>query len=235
MIIITGTSRGIGKAIAENYLSFGEKVIGIGRNHTIFHPGYTSINCDLSDHQAVEQLSFPDFGSEQLVFIHNAGILGRVDYFERLDPKEIVTVMQVNLFAGAAILQKLLQQVPKTKHFKTVFISSGAGRNPIASWASYCASKAAVDLFCQTIHLEEQQLGRTHFQCFSVAPGVVDTDMQSGIRNTDESSFSEVARFKEYKDSEQLYSPELVAKKLFKLLHEMPFGEVVCSLRDIDL
>ena len=235
MVIITGTSRGIGKAIAENYLSFGEKVIGIGRNHTISHPGYTSIHCDLSDQQGVEQLSFPDFGNEQLVFIHNAGILGKVDYFERLDSLEIARVMQVNLFSGAGILQKLLQQVPKNKHFKTVFISSGAGRNPIASWASYCASKAAVDLFCQTIQVEQQQLGRIHFQCFSVAPGVVDTDMQADIRSTEESSFLEVARFKEYKDSQQLYSPELVAKKLFKLLHEMPFEKVICSLRDVDL
>ena len=144
-------------------------------------------------------------------------------------------MMQVNLFAGAAILQKLLQQLPKTASFKSVFISSGAGKTPIASWASYCASKAAVDLFCRTIQLEEQQLGRTGFHCLSVAPGVVDTEMQANIRNTKQTSFSEVARFKEYKDSNQLYSPELVARKLFKLVHEMPLEQVVYSLRDIDL
>lgn len=235
MVIITGTSKGIGKAIAENYLSLGEKVVGIGRNHTISHPGYSSVHCDLSDPGLVEQLSFSDLNNEEVVFIHNAGILGKVDYFEKLDPQEIAKVMQVNLFSGAVILQKLLQQLPKTSSFKSVFISSGAGKNPIASWASYCASKAAVDLFCQTIQLEEQQLGRTGFQCLSVAPGVVDTDMQANIRNTDQTSFSEVARFKEYKDSNQLYSPQLVARKLFKLVHEMPLDQVIYSLRDIDL
>ncbi|WP_294673924.1 SDR family NAD(P)-dependent oxidoreductase [uncultured Fluviicola sp.] len=235
MVIITGTSRGIGKAIAENYLSLGEKVIGIGRNHTISHPGYSSIHCDLSDPGSVEQISFPDMDNEKVIFIHNAGILGKVDYFEKLDPQEIAKVMQVNLFAGAAILQKLLRQLPKTTSFKCIFISSGAGKTPIASWASYCASKAAVDLFCQTIQLEEQQLGRTNFHCLSVAPGVVDTDMQANIRNTQQTSFSEVDRFKEYKNSNQLYSPELVAGKLFKLVHEMPLEQVVYSLREVEL
>lgn len=235
MVIITGTSKGIGKAIAENYLAIGEKVLGIGRNHAISHPHYSSIHCDLSDSGSVEQISFPDLGSEELIFIHNAGILGKVDYFEKLDPKEITKVMQVNLFAGAVILQKLLKQLSKTTSFKCIFISSGAGKTPIASWASYCASKAAVDLFCQTIQLEEQQLGRSGFHCLSVAPGVVDTDMQALIRDTKQTSFSEVERFKEYKNSNQLYSPELVAKKLFKLVHEVPLEQVIYSLRDIDL
>nr|WP_294861190.1 SDR family NAD(P)-dependent oxidoreductase [uncultured Fluviicola sp.] len=235
MIIITGTSRGIGKAIAENYLSRGEKVSGIGRNHTISHPSYSSIDCDLSNPDAVDQISFPQIGEEPVIFIHNAGILGKVDYFERLESNEMARVMQVNLFAGAAILQQLLKKLPKTQSFKCIFISSGAGKSPIASWASYCASKAAVDLFCQTIQLEERQLGRADFHCLSVAPGVVDTDMQAAIRESNKISFSEVERFKEYKNSNQLYSTELVARKLIRLIHETPLSQVLYSLRDIEL
>lgn len=235
MVIITGTSRGIGKAIAENYLSLGEKVIGIGRNHTISDSNYSPITCDLSNPGLVDQISFPKFGEEPVIFIHNAGILGKIDYFEKLDSGEIASVMQVNLFAGAVILQKLLGEIPKTQSFKSIFISSGAGKRPIASWAAYCASKAAVDLFCQTIQLEEQQLGREQFHCLSVEPGVVDTDMQATIRQTDEISFSEVERFKEYKNSNQLYSPELVAGKLYKLTHKTPLKQVLYSLRDINL
>lgn len=235
MIIITGTSKGIGKAIAENYLSLGEKVIGIGRNHTISNPHYTAVQCDLSKPEAVEEITFPDFGGEPVVFIHNAGILGQVDYFEKLPSDELTSVMQVNLFAGAVIMQKLLRQLPKTQAFKSVFISSGAGKSPIASWAAYCASKAAVDLFCQTIQVEETQLGRKQFHCLAVAPGVVDTDMQAAIRSTDSASFSEVDRFRDYKNSNQLYAPELVAKKLYKLVHETALNEVLYSLREVDL
>lgn len=235
MIIITGTSKGIGRAIAENYLSLGEKVIGIGRNHPISDPNYTATVCDLSNPEAVDRISFPDFGEEPVIFIHNAGVLGTVDYFEKLDSSELAHVMQVNLFAGAVILQKLLRQIPKTHWFKAVFISSGAGKSPIASWAAYCASKAAVDLFCQTIQAEEEQLGRNGFHCLAVAPGVVDTDMQAAIRSADSSSFSEVERFKEYKNTNQLYAPELVAKKLYKLVHETALNGVLYSLRDLDL
>lgn len=235
MVIITGTSRGIGKAIAENYLSLGETVIGIGRNHTIEHANYTPVSCDLSIPASVDHLSFPDLNTDELIFIHNAGILGEVNYFERLPGDELMKVMQVNLFSGAVLLQKLLQQASQNLPFKAVFISSGAGKNPIASWASYCASKAAVDLFCQTIQLEEQQLGRSNFTCLSVAPGVVDTEMQSLIRSSDKEAFSEVERFKDYKASNQLYSPELVSKKLHKLVHSMKTDKVLYSLRDIEL
>lgn len=235
MVIITGTSKGIGKAIAENYLALGEQVTGIGRNHTISHPNYTALVSDLSKPEDVEQISFSDFGEEPVIFIHNAGILGQVDYFEKLPSDELTGVMQVNLFAGAAILQKLLKQLPKTHAFKSIFISSGAGKTPIASWAAYCASKAAVDLFCQTIQVEEAQLGRTGFHCLAVAPGVVDTAMQETIRSTNPSSFSDVGRFLEYKNTNQLYTPELVAKKLYKLVHELPLDGVLYSLREIDL
>lgn len=235
MIIITGTSKGIGRAIAENYLSLGEQVIGIGRTHTISHRNYTAIPCDLSQPEAVNALTLPEPGSGELVFIHNAGILGTVDYFEKLGPNELPLVMQVNLFSGASILQKLLKQTPKTHPFKSVFISSGAGKNPIISWASYCASKAAVDLFCQTIAEEERQLGRTHFHSLAVAPGVVDTDMQASIRNTSETAFPDVNRFITYKQTDQLYPPELVAQKLYKLVHELRLEQVLYSLRDIEL
>ena len=47
--IITGVSRGMGKAIAEHYLNTGNKVIGIGRSHTIEDPNFEFISCDLSD------------------------------------------------------------------------------------------------------------------------------------------------------------------------------------------
>lgn len=235
MVIITGTSRGIGKAIAENYLTKGETVIGIGRTHTITHPNYTPVVCDLSKAEAVEELTFPEPGLEPLIFIHNAGILGEVNYFEKLPANEPQKVMQVNFFAGTSMLHQLLRLTPKEHPFKAVFISSGAGKNPITSWASYCASKAAVDLFCQVIQQEENQLGRSAFHCLAVAPGVVDTEMQAGIRSISQDAFPDVARFQEYKLSDQLYSPELVSQKLYKLVHQMKLTQVVYSLRDIDL
>ena len=59
--------------------------------------------------------------------------------------------------------------------------------------------------------------------------------MQSLIRSSDKEVFSEVERFKDYKTSNQLYSPELVSRKLHKLVHHMKTDKVLYSLRDIEL
>jgi NAD(P)-dependent dehydrogenase (short-subunit alcohol dehydrogenase family) len=53
MVIITGTSKGIGKAVTENYLALGQKVIGIGRTKTIEHPNYQHLFVDLSKQKDV--------------------------------------------------------------------------------------------------------------------------------------------------------------------------------------
>ncbi|MNP80183.1 short chain dehydrogenase [compost metagenome] len=59
--------------------------------------------------------------------------------------------------------------------------------------------------------------------------------MQSVIRTSSKETFSEVERFKEYKTSNQLYSPELVSQKLHRLLHGTETDKVIYSLRDIEL
>ena len=219
MIIITGVSSGIGKAIALDYLQRGEQVVGIGRRADIDHPGFRFLRCDLSDANAVENLQLPDVSQEeQLIFIHNAGILGEVDYIENLNSTNFSSVFQVNLFAGVTIVQQLIKQNLPQKSW-LIFISSGAGKYPVSGWSAYCSSKAAVNLFCETLSLELQEQGRSNIQVYAVAPGVVDTEMQENIRKTPRTKFSSVDKFITYKENGELYSPELVVKKLLKLLH----------------
>ena len=157
MIVITGTSRGIGNELARAYLAKGELVVGIGRTNTIDHERYMHIYCDLSDVNQVAQLSLPH-QNEPIVFIHNAGILGEINRFSQQENAviNISEVMQVNFFAGVSIVEKLLQTTAPEQALTIVFISSGAGKRPIASWSAYCASKAAVDLWLSTLMLEEQ-------------------------------------------------------------------------------
>ena len=234
MILITGTSRGLGKAIAENYLQQGKRVIGIGRTHTINHNEYESLFCDLMNPQAVSNLSFPDFsGEKEITFIHNAGILGEIGYFGQVSDSNFESVFQINLFAGTHLVSKLLKEVQKHIPLTIVFISSGAGRNPMASWSAYCASKAAVDMFCQTLFVEQSELGRDQFHCFSVAPGVVDTDMQAAIRQTNEERFRMVQKFKDYHQNKELYPTDVAANKLRTLLENKNEFGVLCSLREI--
>ncbi len=233
MIIITGTSRGIGKELALLYLAQGKRVIGISRTASIEHEKYSHLTCDLSDPKQVEKLELP-IGKHELIFIHNAGILGEINRFsaQKKGIDNLNKVLQVNLYAGAAIVEQLLSKTKKDQPFTVVFVSSGAGKRPIPSWSAYCASKAAVDIWLSTLQLEEVENGRSDFRCYAIAPGVVDTAMQNEIRSTKKEKFSSHNQFSTLKANGQLVLPGLVANKIVALIGQPMFDKVICSIND---
>ena len=232
MIIITGTSSGIGKALTELYLSKNEKVIGIGRNQTIQHPNYVHLACDLSKPEEVDKLIIP-LTEEPVTFIHNAGVLGKIGRFSELDSSSHVEVMQVNFNAGASLFHHLVEQIGK-KEFTCVFVSSGAGKRPIASWASYCASKAAVDLFLETVQLEENEKEHSNIRVYAFSPGVVNTGMQESIRQVSKEVFSSVDRFIHLHKNKELKDTSVVANKISELIKLRPTSKVLWSITDFD-
>lgn len=233
MIIITGTSRGIGKAIAEKYLSEGEIVHGIGRTSTIEHANYTHHFCDLSSPKQVEELQIPEM-NEAVVFIHNAGILGTVNRFAGLKKQDTSEVMQLNFLSGTELLHKLVRSLKQEQLFTGVFISSGAGKRPIPSWAAYCASKAAVDLFLETFQAEEDEKPGSTIRVYAFSPGVVDTAMQTQIRSVEKEHFSSIERFRDLHSDNELLAPEIVAQKLYSLIERRPTEKVLWSVSEID-
>lgn len=233
MIIITGTSRGIGKAIAEKYLSEGEIVQGIGRTSTIEHPNYTHHFCDLSSPKQVEELQIPET-NEAVFFIHNAGILGTVNRFADLEKQDTTEVMQLNFLSGTELLHKLVRNLKPGQLFTGVFISSGAGKRPIPSWAAYCASKAAVDLFLAAFQAEEDEKPESTIRVYAFSPGVVDTAMQTQIRSVEKEYFSSIERFRDLYSDKELLAPETVAQKLHSLIERRPTEKVLWSVSEID-
>lgn len=235
MVIITGVSKGIGKALAEAYLTQGVKVIGIGRKNTIEHENYEFHEVDLSIHDQV-LLLLPLIkmwaqNEKELTFIHNAGVIGEINRFSTKS-NDTAKVFQINVFSGIEIAHTILHNRPKDKVLNCIFMSSGAGKRPVPSWSAYCSSKAAVDLFLQTVYQEEIELGRTNFRCHSISPGVVDTDMQAEIRRTREADFSSRNTFKSYYDRLELENPRSVAKKIILFLEKSEENQVVISVKD---
>lgn len=222
--IITGTSSGIGKALAELYLEKGVRVMGIGRRHSITHPSYAHLTCDLSDLQSVEALSFAELTGNVLL-INNAGMLGKVERLSDQHPTDIARVLQVNVTAPAILMGKLAQHCGDLNRLTVVNISSGAAKRAIPSWTAYCASKAAIEMLSETFYLEEREKGRdTHVYC--VAPGVVDTTMQQQIRGANTSTFSSHKRFQDLYQQGELKDPATVADQIHKLLSEAWIGQV---------
>lgn len=230
--IITGVSRGIGKALAEHFLSKNQSVIGIGRTNTIQNPNFHFIELDLLDSSSILNFQLPTTESEEIILINNAGIIGDIERISVMKTDCIDEIMQVNVIAPIRLTRKISQFCGNEKQFTLVNISSGAGKRPIPSWAGYCASKAAIDLFSHTFLLEERELGKST-KVYSVAPGVIDTDMQVQIRATAENSFSSLENFQNLKSDNKLETPERIALKLDKLL-SMPFSDdVLFALNDI--
>lgn len=231
MVIITGVSSGIGQALALHFLKKEEKVIGIGRSHSIQHTNFTFLKCDLNDLESVKKLDFDFTDVLQLILINNAGVIGSIERISQQSQSDIQEVLTVNTIAPMLLTQMILKQFPKKQPLVLVNISSGAGKRAIPSWASYCASKAALDLFSLTIYEEEKELGRS-LKVYAVSPGVVDTAMQTKIRSAHLPTFSSLETFIQLKDQNLLASTSLVVEKLQQLL-DQPFDEkVIYSLKD---
>ncbi len=163
--------------------------------------------------------------------INNAGVIGQIERISEQVQSDIVSTLQVNSIAPMILCQFVLRSFPDTSPLTIVNISSGAGKRPIPGWASYCASKAALDLFSRTIYLEEKEKNRL-LRVYSVAPGVVDTPMQEQIRRADPNSFSAHPLFLALKEKNELTSVEKVVEKLMALLSKPYDGEVIYSLKE---
>ena len=108
---------------------------------------------------------------------------------------------------------------------RIVHLGSGAGRNAYAGWSIYCATKAALDHHARAVTLDQPPGVRI---C-SVAPGVVDTDMQAEIRATAPERFPMRERFDAYKRDGALASPEHAARRLVEYVLSASFGQAAVA------
>jgi NAD(P)-dependent dehydrogenase (short-subunit alcohol dehydrogenase family) len=106
---------------------------------------------------------------------------------------------------------------------KVLNISSGLGRRPMASQAAYCAAKAGLDHFTRCVALEEGLKPHGAKLC-SLAPGVIDTDMQQQLRNADPADFPDLQRFTDLKTNDLLASPDAAAAQVLAWLQSADFG-----------
>lgn len=230
---ITGSSKGIGKAIAELLLDKGYQVVGISRTNDIQHPNFEHYQLDLSDIKALSQIEFRET-EEGALLINNAGVLGEVGPVGQIENNEIHKSMNVNTISPQILTNSFINYYKdQPQKFHVLNISSGAGKRPITSWATYCASKAALDLFSETIAEEFKWKQWNNWHIHSVAPGVVDTKMQEQIRSTKPANFEHVQKFIDFKKNDDLYSPKYVAEKLWMIVQKPEeFVEVLVSVRD---
>jgi len=226
-VYITGVSKGLGKALVEFYLKEGHHVFGIGRSHAFSHSNFQFIEQDLANLSTIDV----DFqADDEMLLINNAGVIGNIKRLSDQEHLDCQEVMTVNTIAPMILTANLLKQLPLNQKITILNISSGAATRAIPGWASYCASKAALDRFSETIYLEEKEKGR-NIRVFSLAPGVIDTDMQSTIRSADAQDFSSLETFQNLKLNKELISSQEIAEKLAVFIKTYPNDFAVGSLK----
>ncbi|GAB3333462.1 SDR family NAD(P)-dependent oxidoreductase [Marivirga atlantica] len=239
LFIITGASKGIGRGLAEKALEDKDhNVIGISRTHSIQNDQYTALTADLSNPSEAASLSEKLYSNksnyDRIVLINNAGTLGDVNHMGNIDNSSISQLMDLNVSSPMILMNEFMKTLRDFSGEKIIInISSGAGKKAVDGWSGYCASKAALDMATR-VAFDENKIEENHFKIFAVAPGVVDTQMQTQIRNTTKDSFSSVDRFISLKEDEQLSNEHEVAEKYFYILsHIDDFDEPLLDVRNL--
>jgi benzil reductase ((S)-benzoin forming) len=233
---ITGTSKGIGKALTKTVLEAENTfVYGISRNVTVQHPRYHHQPLDLSDITALRNNLFKLFpelpDAEKVVLVNNAGVVGEIGYVGSVPTDNFEFVFNVNVNAPAILMNDFLSAYGGLSCPKVIVnISSGAGQRPIDGWSAYCASKAALDMLSRTCQ-QEQELTGASVKVFALSPGVVDTAMQQHIREANAEQFSSQQRFLDLHANQELLAPDMVGQRIVQLVnHYQEYPEVVLRL-----
>lgn len=250
LYVITGTSRGLGLALAQQLLAQGVYLLGIARHSdtglTELAQQHGSIleqwPRDLADSSGLaDELGFwfahlnpADLSSVTL--INNAGVIPTLQALSQADSSELTHALRVNLEAPMVLTASFLNatrgmSIPR----KVLNISSGLGRRPMASQAAYCASKAGLDHFARCLALDEARISNGAKVC-SLAPGVIDTDMQTQLRSSASESFPDQVNFAQLHKNGQLSSPNNAASQILKWLAHPGFGQqVVADVREAQI
>ncbi|MET0310876.1 MAG: SDR family NAD(P)-dependent oxidoreductase [Burkholderiaceae bacterium] len=247
LTILTGASRGMGLAMARLILQDGGTLLCISRrsNDQLAADAKASgatleqWEQDLAEPAAAAQrlaqwLAAQDadaFSSASL--INNAGVVAKIAPLSQADQADLSRALRVGLEAPMALSAAFLGATEGWKAARKVLnISSGLGRRAMASQAGYCAAKAGMDHFTRCVALDEAGKAGGAKVC-SLAPGVIDTDMQVQLRDADPANFPDVANFTGMKEKGMLASPEQAARSVLAYLARKDFGSnPVADVRD---
>lgn len=238
LTILTGASRGMGLAMAEQLVDAGHALLCISRKTSDALAARAQARGvpleqwpqDLARAEsAAARLETwlrgrPEETLASVTLINNAGLIPPIAPLADISAANLAEALRVDLEApmlltGACLRATAGLRVPR----KVLNISSGLGRRAMASQAAYCAAKAGMDHFTRCVALEEEQRPNGARVC-SLAPGVIDTDMQVQLRGADPSQFPDIGNFVGLKEKGALSSPQDAAARVLAYLARPDFG-----------
>lgn len=191
IILITGSSDGIGRALALESARLGAQVILHGRNTAKLEKVYDAIiaiegaprpsiavldlaSANAEGYTTLAQSAADEFGRLDGL-VHNAAIVGDRFSIEQYDAVEWQRVIHINLTAGFALTQVLLPLLRKSGDASVIFTSSSVGRVGRGFWGAYAASKFAIEGLSQVLADEHRH---TTLRSNCINPGATRTNMR---------------------------------------------------------
>ncbi len=239
--LITGASKGIGRAFVENFVRRDIHVIATSRpsssldelkemsNVTVF-PADLTVKSEVAELcKNINNLQVPLNG-----IIFNAGQISPIDAIHRVNVEDWSKCITMNLLSVQHMTKELWALLCRAERSRITTISSGASLRALESWSAYCVAKAGLDMLAKSIAVEGQTSG---ISAISIAPGIVDTSMQLTIRSTPDERFPMRQTFQDYFDDGSLSSPRDVAVNLAPLIlgHGMEQSGQRFDIREINV
>jgi NAD(P)-dependent dehydrogenase (short-subunit alcohol dehydrogenase family) len=191
--VITGSSQGLGRAIAGAFVAAGANVVLCARDESTLEQTRAevassassgqeviAITADVSKQSDVKKLvdtalrKFPQIH----ILVNNAGIYGPMGTLETVNWEEWIRAVEINLFGSVLMCRELLPHFKVNQYGKIIQISGGGATNPLPRLSAYAASKAAVIRFAETLAEEVKDAG---IDVNAIAPGALNTRLLNEV------------------------------------------------------
>ena len=234
--VVTGTTSGIGFAVARALVDRGWRVLGIARRPApIVHDRYEHTQLDLHDIGALDVRVEPRLTSliressfRRIGLVNNAADPGLLGPVAALDARRLPGVLTTNVAAPVWLMGALVRLAPAEARLRIVNVSSGAAVSAFPGLGSYGASKAALRMAGMVLAAECQNRPGPTVSILSYEPGIVDTPMQAFARSQSNDVLPSRDLFMRFEAEHRLVSPEAPANEIVAFLerdsHE-PFIE----------
>jgi len=227
LAFVTGTSSGIGEALARELLRRGWRVVGAARRAApIADSRYTHLQLDLGDLAnlgAVLDTQLAPLVTDQSVtrlgLVNNAALEGLLGPVSRLDATALPRIYAVNTAAPVLLMGWFQRHARPGQPLRIVNVSTGAAVTPFPGLGAYGNTKSALRMagmiFATELEVADSEAaGRPDTSILSYEPGLVDTPMQAAVRSSSIETLPIVQQFKEWAATGALVPPALPAREI---------------------
>lgn len=229
--IVSGTTSGIGAAVARLLLDRGWSVVGIARRaSSLQQPRYRHIRLDLRDLKRVAATFESDVAAmitngtwTRVALVNNAANPDLLTPLEQIDPAVMLDVFAVNAVAPVWLMGFVVRTAPRDAAVRLVNVSSGAAVAAFPGLAAYSSSKAALRMAGEVFAAELDSPQRASAAppdtaLLSYQPGAVDTPMQALARSQDPAVFPWVGMFRDFAERGVLVDAAAPAAEIVEFL-----------------